>query len=130
MKYVKNWSEYSKEFPKFRLQILKFLDIFNPVNFCYKNNFNNETDIKLAYISPIKKLIKHTILKKLKENALININEETKDISPIVIYVEGGITMKEYREIMQCEEEYNVDIVVVANEIINSSMMLKKILGN
>lgn len=128
LKWIKNWDESSKEFPKFRSQILKYQEIFKPRNFCYKNNFNNEIDIKLGYISPLRRIIKHVVHKKLKENALINVNDEVKDVSPIIIYIEGGVTMREYREAMQCEQEYKVDIVVVGTEIINSSTILKKIL--
>lgn len=126
LKHIKYW-ENSFEYENFKDPILKFLELFRPKNYSYKGTFNNEVDIKLGYISPITRIIRHIINKKIKENAFLMINEDLKEISPIIIYIEGGISMREYREAMLCETEYNVDIILVSDEIINRSKILQKI---
>lgn len=123
LKCVKNWDECSKAFPKFRTDILKFYEKYRPLDYCYKHGFNTEVDIKLGYTSPLKRIVKHLVFNRLKDNSFIRFGT-AEDTTPLIIYIEGGITLREYREVCECAREYKIEIVLIGNEVLNSSKML------
>lgn len=128
LRWVRDWEDASKEFPKFRPQILRFYRSYRPKNFAYKNAFDTGLDVKLGYISPLKRMVRHLIQRRVREGALADITAGSRDVSPIVIYIEGGITMKEYREVLQCGEELKVEVIFIGSEITNSQKLLRRIL--
>lgn len=117
LKYVKNWDECSKQYPKYRGDIMKFYDEYKPRNYCYKHGFNTEIDIKLGYTTPLKRIIKHIALDKLKENSFTRLSFSSSN-SPIIIYIEGGVTLKEYREALQVANEYKVEVILISDKIL------------
>ncbi|ELA41530.1 uncharacterized protein VICG_01394 [Vittaforma corneae ATCC 50505] len=120
LKYVKNWEESSRAFPKFRADLLKFYESHRPLNYCYKNGFNTGVDIKLGYISPLKRVVKHLVFNKLKDNSFVRFGN-VEDITPIIIYIEGGVTLREHREICEFASEHKIEVIVISNEVLNSS---------
>lgn len=120
LRYVKNWEEFLDRLPKYKNQILNFKANNNPIYFGYKHTTNKTLDIKLGYVSPLKKIIKHIVMQKCRENTLININDENKQISHIIIYIDGGVTMSEYRIVSECEKEYGVDIILIGTHLLTS----------
>lgn len=127
LRWVKDWEEASKEFPRFRAQILRFHERHGPRNFVYRNTFDTELDVKLGYVSPLKRIVRHLILRKIRDGALVGINGEIGDVSPVVVYVEGGVTMKEYREVMMCGEELKTEVILIGSEIVNTRKILEKV---
>lgn len=125
LKYVKNWDETSKLFPKYRTDLMRFYELMKPKSFCYKNRFDSSVDPKLGYISPLSRIVKHYIQDKLKENSFVkmNINDEK---GPLIIYIQGGVTMREYREMIAVSEEFKIEIIVISDEILTISRFLNK----
>lgn len=122
LKHVKNWEEYSKNFPKFRTDLMKFYER-GCQKAIYRNGFNMETDIKLGYISPLKRIVKHLILNKMKENLFIRLG--TVEVAgPIVIFIDGGATLCEYREISELSSEYNIEIILISTGILDTKQAL------
>ncbi|KAM0680177.1 vacuolar protein sorting-associated protein 45 [Glugoides intestinalis] len=117
LKYMKNWEESSKRYPKYRGDLMKFYEAYKPKNYCYKHGFNTEVDIKLGYVTPLKRIIKHIALDKLKENSFTRLSFSSSN-SPILIYIEGGVTLKEYREAQQAANEYKVEVILISDKIL------------
>ncbi len=127
IKNVNNWENESQKFKKFSTQLLKFYNEFHPFNWPYKPKFCNNKDIKLSYEPPIKRLVRHLILNKIKSGLLTSINKDCSHSGPLVIYIEGGITITEYREAILEAAKFDCTLYLVSNCLLNSKSILKRI---
>ena len=114
---VNNWDEKSKDFPEFRDFIMKFKEKYSPIDFPYKPSFNLESDIKLSYECPLKRIIKHIYFNKLNNNSFRNINDENGVIGPIIIYIDGGISYNEYRDALLYAQSINIEVYFTSDSI-------------
>jgi hypothetical protein len=122
----KDWNEKLKQFTKFKAEIIKLYSNYQP--FSYKFSFDFEKDLKLAYTSPIKRMIKHVILNKIKENTFFSKKEFVfKRHYPLIIFIDGGITIREYREAMECANEFEVELILISTEILNIQKYITKL---
>lgn len=125
LKHVKNWEEYSKSFPKYRADILRFHELHKPQGECYRHGFNTEIDIKLGYISPLRRMIKHLILNKLRDGIFVKISS-VEEVGPIIVFIDGGVTLREHRELASLSDDYNVEIILISTHILT----LERFLGD
>lgn len=135
LKNIKDWPEHSKLFPRYRSLLLRFYESYKPQSYCYKYEFDSNLDPKLGYIPPIRKIIKHICLNKIKENAFVTVKSKEDQtqksdytVSPIILYVDGGITLREYREALLTAKRYDVEIILISTEILNTKSFLNDIL--
>ncbi|KAI4292019.1 vacuolar protein sorting-associated protein 45 [Pancytospora philotis] len=127
-RHVKDWEEESQRYPRLRDALLHFLDRCAPLDYPYKPILNSAVDVKLGYEPPIKKIVKHAILNKLRQGAFVGPSAEGTDTAPIIVYIEGGITMCEYREVMKYAAEIKREVYLVADRIITYKDILNLIL--
>lgn len=120
LKYVKDWDAEINNYVEYKERLIRFQKKYKRISYPYKNSINYDLDIKLSYESPLRKIIKHLVLNKIKRNAFEADCSNSGDVSPLIIFINGGITMKEYREAMKCEEEYQINIVLLSTQIINT----------
>ncbi|KAL6121837.1 hypothetical protein NUSPORA_01178 [Nucleospora cyclopteri] len=104
----------------------KFIELFNPINFAYKYTFNDQTTL-LSYESPIKKIVKHFIKNKLNQTAFTKINKEGEDSNIFFIYIHGGVTYREYKDIMKQAKNLNAQVYLLSNKIVNQNYFLQKL---
>lgn len=137
LKNDKDWIEASKQFPKYRSHLIKFYELYKPQAYPYKYSFDNEVDPKLGYIAPIKKIIKHISQNKIKENAFVTLKgkDDQRELGksevspgPIVLFIEGGITLREYRETILYSRKHDIEVILISNEILNSKSLINGIL--
>lgn len=105
-----------------------FVNTFKPASVGYKYSFNNNTDL-LSYEPPIKRIFKHFVKKTLNSNYFVKINNFTEktsnsDQNIFIIYIEGGITFREYRDIILYAKELGVVVYLFSNKIINCNDIL------
>ncbi|KAI5171441.1 vacuolar protein sorting-associated protein 45 [Pancytospora epiphaga] len=125
---LNDWEEESKKCLKQRQALQYFREKYCPRDYPYKPTFRQGVDIKLGYEPPLKKMAKHIILNKLKGNSLNRIGEENGGLQgPIIFYVEGGVTMCEYREVSSLSEELKSEIIIVSDKIINYNNIIEEI---
>lgn len=122
LKYVKNWEEYSKNFPNYRNDLLKFYDTYKAQYNYYKNGFNTEIDIKLGYISPLKRILKHLLSNKIKDDLYVKLGS-SETYGPIIIYIEGGVTIKEYIDVIEFSNSNNIEVFLIGNEILKTNSL-------
>ena len=104
----------------------KFIELHNPINFSYKFNFN-EKPSNLGYETPLKRIVRHLIKKKLNSNAFSKIGSEDSNSNIYIIYVKGGITYREYRDAMIQAAEMNVQLYLLSDKIINQEYILENL---
>jgi len=121
--YAEDWEEKSKKYPEFRDRLLRFKELYCPRKMVYKPRFDDTKDIKLSYIPPIKRIIRHLISNKVKPGVV----EETESgvAGPLVLYIEGGVSPAEYRAVREAADENDVQIYVVSEDLINYKTLLE-----
>lgn len=127
LKKGKNWEEESKKVGKFNDILLEFKEKYEPINYPYKPTFYDNRDIKLAYEPPLKKLIKHILLNKVRAGMFQEMGKEFCDSNILIIYIEGGITMTEYREAMIQANELNCVLYLISDCILDRKNIIQDI---
>lgn len=125
---VSDWAEESKLFPRYRDALLRFHSLYRPIEFPYKPTFSSGRDVKLSYEPPLRKLVKHLALDKVRQGALQSINDENAQPGPIIIYIEGGVSMGEYREAMLQAAELGTELYIVSDKITSYKSILNEII--
>lgn len=125
LRFIKNWDEESKNFPKFRTDLLKFKEAHRPRDWQYKSGFDSSLDVKLGYISPLRRMLKHLIQGRLKEEALVGHSRSGEGCDPIVVYLSGGVSLMEYREVRMVAEECRMEIILVSDHIMKTSELIR-----
>lgn len=122
-----DWDENARKYPKFRQSLIKFQELYKPKNFQYKPSFNSLLDPKLSYESPLKKLIRHAYQDKLKTDSFKSITENVNSPDQIIIYIEGGVTMTEYRDAMAISESLGINTFLVSDKIITRESVIRSL---
>ena len=129
---VSDWEEESKKHPKYRERIMKFKNLWRPVDFPYKPTLSSDRDVKLSYEPPLRRIVKHVILNKTKPGSFDHYDgssctDHDGESGPVIIFVEGGVTMAEYRETMLQAKKMGAEVYLVSDSIITSRDILNKL---
>ncbi|ORD94666.1 VPS45 [Enterospora canceri] len=105
-----------------------FLKISNPIPFGYKPSFADKPEL-LAYESPIKRILRHFVRHKLHSGSFIKIESNSKDHNDKmhIIYVRGGLTYREYRDVMEQASELDTMVYLFTDKIINCATVMQEI---
>jgi vacuolar protein sorting-associated protein 45 len=120
--------EIIKKFAYFSDPIKRFLDLNEIIDFPYKPTFNPEKDVKLSYEPPLRRIVRHLIQAKLKTATFENVNEENQQLDPIIVYIDGGISLNEYREAHLYAQSNNISCYFVSDKILSSEKIINSIL--
>jgi hypothetical protein len=98
-----------------------------PIRSHYKYTFNKEVDPKIGYTPPIKRLLRHILNRKVIDGTFKILKERLNKNRFIVLYFQGGITMGEYREIIESSASLDRPIYVVSDKVISYNDEVMKI---
>lgn len=94
----------------------------------YKFSFNNAPDL-FSYETPIKKVFRHLVKKKLNANDFYKLTDiktiKQSENRIYMVYMKNGLTFREYRDLITQAHELNVILYVFTDKMINCDSFLK-----
>lgn len=127
-KHVRNWDEESKRFPKERNALLEFYQMYKPAVSHRKANFNPEKDTRLGYEPALKRMLRNVIKKREVFTNLKLISGGMSRNGPIIVYIDGGASMNEYRAVNEIANKYNQEVLLLSDKIFRSSDVISELM--
>jgi vacuolar protein sorting-associated protein 45 len=91
----------------------------------YSYSFDSDLDVKLGYQPAIKKVLRHLVTGKLREKYLETLREGGDQSEFIIVYVRGGLTYGEYREVQQyCSTETKSSVYLLSDSMVSYKNLL------
>ncbi|KAI5151553.1 vacuolar protein sorting-associated protein 45 [Enteropsectra breve] len=119
VKNMHRWEEVLRELPEHKAVLEKFKECYEPVAFGYKAKLDSTRDSRLGYEPPLCRILRHICNGKINTECFESLNDCNERPGPVVFFINGGITMMEYRELMKMGEELKVKVYCISTGIIN-----------
>lgn len=120
--------ELAREFPKHSESLRKFVQQHGPRPCPYRPTYETGCDIKLAYRPPLAKMVKHLLQGRVRPGALVDLSgAPAPSTGPLIVYVEDGLTMAEYREALAQASALDRTVFLVTDRIITASDVIHSI---
>lgn len=128
-RYVTDWEKESLRFPNERDAIMKFYRMFNPSKHIHKPVFAPGIDHKLGYEPYLKKIFKQIINGQKLHQPLSYLARSHEATGPIIIFIEGGIAMNEYRSVTEYARKHNKTVYFLSDKIFRIRSVLNYIMN-
>lgn len=122
-----DWVSESTAHPQHSPALQRFAERFSPAPFPYRPSFNTACDLKLGYEPPLRRMLRHVAADRVLPSVLQDVSDDGTQPGPIIFYIEGGVTLCEYRSVMQHAAELKVDAYIVSDRIVSHVDIIREI---